>query len=87
MVAAGCQQYRICGSGYCPVGAATQDPALRSRFSVDKAAKRVANYLDVSFEELKTFARITDMIISTTCVEDLCTINREVSEYTNIQHA
>ena len=30
MVAAGCQQYRICGSGYCPVGAATQDPALRS---------------------------------------------------------
>lgn len=88
MVAAGCQQYRICGSGYCPVGAATQDPALRSRFSVDKAAKRVANYLNVSLEELKTFARITGHDhLHDLCVEDLCTINREVSEYTNIQHA
>ena len=88
MVAAGCQQYRICGSGYCPVGAATQDPALRSRFSVDKAAKRVANYLNVSLEELKTFARITGHDhLHDLCVDDLCTINREVSEYTNIQHA
>ena len=31
MVAAACQQYRICGTGMCPVGMATQDPELRKR--------------------------------------------------------
>lgn len=28
MVAAACQQYRICGSGRCPAGVATQDPKI-----------------------------------------------------------
>ena len=31
LIAAACQQYRICGSGMCPVGIAPQDPKLRSR--------------------------------------------------------
>ena len=29
LIACGCQQYRICHTGRCPVGVATQDPALR----------------------------------------------------------
>ncbi|CUX51141.1 Glutamate synthase [NADPH] large chain [Clostridium sp. C105KSO13] len=29
LMAVGCQQYRICGSGNCPMGVATQDRALR----------------------------------------------------------
>ena len=48
LIAAACQQYRICGSGMCPVGIATQDPKLRSRLKVDAAAQRVANFLHVS---------------------------------------
>lgn len=88
MVAAACQQYRICGSGMCPVGVATQDPELRKRLHVDAAAKRVANYLCCSAEELKTFARITGhRDIHDLSVEDLCTISREIAEYTNIGHA
>ncbi len=88
MVAAACQQYRICGSGMCPVGVATQDEKLRSRLSIDAASKRVANYLNCSLEELKTFARITGHEnVHDLCVNDLCTINREISEYTNIPHA
>ena len=59
LIAAACQQYRICGTGKCPVGVATQDPRLRERLKVDAAAQRVANYLNVSLEELRTFARIT----------------------------
>ncbi len=88
MIAAGCQQYRICGSGNCPVGMATQDPALRKRFNIDAAAQRVGNYLRCSFEELKTFARITGhRDIHELSVDDLCTINREISEFTDIPHA
>ena len=88
MIAAACQQYRICGSGKCPVGIATQDETLRKRLNEDAAAMRVANFLNCSLEELKTFARITGHAsLHDLCVEDLCTINREISEYTNIPHA
>lgn len=88
MIAAACQQYRICGSGACPVGVATQDESLRKRLNTDAAAKRVANYLRCSFKELETFARITGHEdIHEMNVEDLCTINREISEFTNIRHA
>ena len=88
MVAAACQQYRICGSGMCPVGVATQDPELRSRLNIEASARRVANYLKCSTEELKTFGRITGHSnIHDMTVDDLCTINREISEYTNIRHA
>lgn len=88
MVAAACQQYRICGTGMCPVGVATQDPELRERLHIEAAAKRVSNYLTCSAEELRTFARITGHEdIHQLSVADLCTIHREISEYTNIAHA
>lgn len=88
MVAAACQQYHICGTGMCPVGVATQDPELRERLHMDAAFRRVANYLRCSAEELRTFARITGHEnIHDLSVDDLCTISREISEYTNIVHA
>ncbi len=88
MVAAACQQYRICGTGMCPVGVATQDERLRQRLHIDAAAKRIENYLRCSAEELKTFARITgNEDIHGLSVDDLCTINDEISGHTNIAHA
>ena len=88
LIAAACQQYRICGSGMCPVGVATQDPALRERLKVDAAAARVANFLNCSLEELKTFARITGHEnVHDLSLFDLCTISREISEFTDIVHA
>ena len=88
LMAAACQKYRICNSGMCPVGAATQDPELRRRLSVDAAAKRVENYLTVSARELETIARITGHEdIHDLSTDDLCTVSREISEFTNIPHA
>ncbi len=88
LIAAACQQYRICGTGNCPVGIATQDKELRSRLKVEQAAKRVYHFLHVSNEELKTFARITGHEdVHELSLEDLCTTSREISEYTNIPHA
>lgn len=88
MVAAACQQYRICGSGMCPVGVATQDEELRKRLKGEAAAKRVANYLNCCKEELKVFARITGHSnVHDLNLGDLCTISREISEYTDIMHA
>ncbi|MDO4941920.1 MAG: glutamate synthase-related protein [Lachnospiraceae bacterium] len=88
LIAAACQQYRICGSGNCPVGIATQDKELRARLKVDAAAQRVANFLNVSLEELKTFARVTGHnSIHDLSLEDLVTINHEISDHTDIRHA
>lgn len=88
LMAAACQQYRICGSGNCPVGIATQDKELRDRLKIDTAALRVANFLNTSFRELETFARITGhQNLHDLSVEDLVTINREISEFTDIRHA
>ena len=87
MIAAACQQYKICDTGDCPVGVATQDDELRKRLKIDVASKRVENYLKVSTEELKTFARITGHSdVHDLNINDLCTINSEISDYTDIKH-
>ena len=88
LIAAACQQYRICGSGNCPVGVATQDPELRKRLNIDAAAQRTANYLNVSLSELKTFARITGHnSVHDLSVSDLVTTDKDIAKYTNIKHA
>ena len=88
LIAAACQQYRICGTGNCPMGIATQKPELRARLDVDKAALRVANYLNVSLKELKTFARITGHTsVHDLSVTDLVTMDREIATYTDVPSA
>ncbi|MDZ8118310.1 glutamate synthase-related protein [Pontiella agarivorans] len=88
MMAIGCQQYRMCNSGKCPVGIATQDPELRKRFDIDQSAQRLANYLNVCTEELKTFSRITGHTeVSDLNTRNLVTTNAEISAHTDIEHA
>ena len=58
-----------------------------SRLNIEAASKRVANYLNCSTEELKVFARITGHSnVHDMTVDDLCTLNSEISEHTNIKH-
>jgi glutamate synthase domain-containing protein 2 len=88
LMAIGCQQYRICDSGRCPVGIATQDPGLRARLDVEEAARGLANFLRVSTEELRDFARLTGHAgIHELSVRDLVTTNSEISSHTSIPHA
>jgi glutamate synthase domain-containing protein 2 len=88
LMAIGCQQYRICDTGRCPVGIATQDPGLRARLDVDEAARGLANFLRVSTEELKDFARLTGHgSVHELSVRDLVTTSSEISAHTSIPHA
>lgn len=88
LIAAACQQYRICGTGNCPVGVATQDPELRKRLKTEAAAQRLANFLKVSFAELKMFARITGCTdLRDLSADDLITIDSDIAKYTGIRHA
>ncbi len=87
MMAIACQQYRICNNGMCPVGVATQDNELISRLNVESSAKRLENYLNVVNEELKVFGRITGHNnVHDLNLNDIRTINREISKYTDIKH-
>lgn len=88
LIAAGCQQYRICGTGRCPVGIATQDEELRRRLDVETASLRVANYLNVTRRELETFARVTGCrSVHDLSVSHLVTTNEDIARYTSIPHA
>jgi glutamate synthase domain-containing protein 2/rubredoxin len=87
LIAIGCQQYRICDSGRCPVGITTQDPDLRARLDIDLSAERLANYLGVVTAELADFARLTgrDDVLRLD-LSDLRTTSPEIAKYTGIAH-
>jgi methylamine---glutamate N-methyltransferase subunit C len=88
LMAIGCQQYRICDTGRCPIGIATQDPGLRARLDVEESARWLANFLRVSTEEIKDFARLTgNDSVHKLSVRDLVTTNSEISGHTSIEHA
>jgi methylamine---glutamate N-methyltransferase subunit C len=88
LMAIGCQQYRVCNTGKCPVGVTTQDPELRARLDVDKSAKRLENFVLASTAELESFARLTGHDdVHALGVDDLCTTNSEIANHTPIEHA
>lgn len=87
LMSIGCQQYRACSSGTCPIGIATQDPELRKRFKVDIGAKRLTNFFNVTLEELKSLSRITGHDnIHDLNISDIATFNENISNYTDIKH-
>nr|WP_245527691.1 FMN-binding glutamate synthase family protein [Chloroherpeton thalassium] len=88
MIGIGCQQYRVCHKGTCPVGIATQDPKLRERFNIEESAKMLANLFLVYKSELEDIVRILGRKnIHDLEYSDLVTLSREISEYTDIAHA
>ncbi len=87
LMACGCQQYRMCHTGLCPVGITTQSLELRNRFNIDISSKRLANFLKLTSEELKSFARLTGHHdVHHLNIKDLCTTNSEISNHTDIEH-
>ena len=58
MMAIGCQQYRACHRGTCPVGIATQMAELRSRLDVEISARRLATFLGGATKMMTDYARL-----------------------------
>lgn len=88
LMALGCQRYRICDSGRCPMGIATHDPELTSRIDVDIGSQRVANFMRVITEEIATFLRITGHEkLDELSPDDIFTTDRNIHEWCGIRHA
>ncbi|ROR32069.1 glutamate synthase-related protein [Inmirania thermothiophila] len=58
LFAIGCEYYRACNSGECPVGIATQKPELRARLDIATASERLAAFLDGSRRRIETYLRV-----------------------------
>jgi glutamate synthase domain-containing protein 2/rubredoxin len=87
LVAAGCQQYRICHTGKCPVGITTQDPELRARLDIEHSAKRLENFLRVTTIELQGFARLAGHDdVHRLSTADLRTTSADIAHHTSIAH-
>lgn len=87
LIALGCRQYRICNTGKCPVGITSHHPDSNKRLNIDMAATRLQNFLKVTGEELKDFARLTgNDDVHKMSIQDLCTTNSEISEHSDIEH-
>jgi len=87
-IAMGCKYIRECHLGTCPYGIATQNQDLRNRLDVDKAAQRVANFINAATEEIKTIARICGKDdIHKLNKSDLKSINPELAKITGVNLA
>ena len=88
LMALGCQRYRICNTGMCPMGIATQDPELESRLDVESGSMRVGNYLNALANEIRSFLRVSGHSgLEELSLDDLCTVSSEIAENTGIRHA
>lgn len=88
LMALGCQQYRICGSGMCPMGIATQDPELRARLDIERGAKRVENFYRATFDDLRMFCRVMGhRSIGELSLDDLVTCDAALAERCGIPRA
>ncbi|NLF56384.1 MAG: glutamate synthase [Candidatus Hydrogenedens sp.] len=87
LMAIGCQQYRVCHTGKCPVGITTQDPALRARLDVEQSARRFVNFASVLRHELEAFARINGRAdIHDLDRLDLVTTSDDLTRHAGIEH-
>ncbi len=87
MMAIGCQQYRVCHTGRCPVGIATQDPLLRARLVIDKSVERFVRLYRGITEEVKTLARLSGRSdVGALDLTDVFTTSLEVARFTDIDH-
>ena len=87
MIGIGCQQYRVCHKGTCPVGIATQDEKRRAVFDIDKSAAMLASLFRVYREEIADFVRICGKkSVNELDVSDLVTTDINISQHTNIKH-
>ncbi|MBT8129496.1 MAG: Rieske 2Fe-2S domain-containing protein, partial [Gammaproteobacteria bacterium] len=86
--AIGCLGMRACHTNNCPVGIATQQPHLRQRLQVDKAAEQLNNFFRAATELMQVMARACGHDhLNKFCTDDLTTFDREVAHLTGIAYA
>jgi methylamine---glutamate N-methyltransferase subunit C len=85
LMAIGCQQYRACHRGSCPVGIATQDPVLRERLDVATSATRLEAFLRTATAMIVDYTRVCGHTrVGDLCHADLVALDRDLAERTDL---
>lgn len=85
MVAMGCVVCLKCHEGKCAFGIGTQDPELRKRLDIDKAAQRVANYIQgMTYEAVILAKAAGKSVLANMEREDLRSLTLETCAMTGI---
>lgn len=88
LIGIGCQRYRTCHTGNCPVGIATQKEELRARFNIDRSVERFRVLYNVTRSEIETVSRANGRSdVHELDLTDVFTINSEISSNTDIEYA
>jgi len=87
LISIGCIQARVCHTGTCPAGIATQNPQLRALFDEEGGLEGFKNFYTATNNELKVFARSNGVDdIHKLDVTDVATDNLIVAGFTDIGH-
>ena len=87
LLAIGCQQYRACHRGTCPVGIATQAAELRMRLDPEISAQRLTTFLTAATIMITDFCRITGRHrVADLSRSDLATLRPDVARRTDLEY-
>jgi len=87
LLAIGCQQYRACHRGTCPVGIATQQAELRMRLDPEISAQRLTTFLTAATAMITDFCRITGKHrVADLARSDLATLRPDVAQSTDLEY-
>ena len=87
MMAIGCQQYRACHRGTCPVGIATQTAELRLRLDPQISARRLHTFLTAATVMITDYCRITGRRrVGDLACNDLASLHPDIAEHLGIAY-
>ena len=87
LISIGCIQARVCHTGTCTAGIATQNEQLRQLFNPEKGVEGFVNFYKATNKELSVFARTNGVNdIHKLEVSDLVTDSLLVSQLIDIEH-
>ncbi|MEC4871848.1 glutamate synthase-related protein [Mycobacteroides chelonae] len=86
--AIGCVGMRACNTNTCPVGIATQNPALRDRLPIDLAAARLQRFLQSTVELMAILARACGhRRLADLELDDIVTFDRDFAYLSAVPYA
>ncbi len=87
LLAIGCQQYRACHRGTCPVGIATQEAELRLRLNPDISGHRLATFLRAATAIIGDYCRVAGRrSVADLRRTDLVALTPEVATVTDLPY-
>lgn len=86
LIAINCQQYRICYTGFCPTGVATQNPQLTKQIDIEDGVNRLSNFIQLSTSEVENLTRVVGKDdVNGLDRDDLISVNKDLREICGVK--